>query len=167
MDKSWYILRVKQTTLFLKGPNKGHWEVKAAILLSASLRESKQTQTVWGATGTKQGALNNGLVSCTCRRAEGKGKGKTEQAGMREKSHTSGPGRDGVGKGAWGKSYCAETCEGDSAGKTTGVQLLRWINGNCWSPCWDFATVPNCKVLRDTCSMELYSSPIPMCGEGT
>lgn len=91
-------------------------EVKAAVPLSGNLMEGKETQFE-EAAGTKQGALNNGLVSCTRLRTEGKGKMKP--AGMRE----SGPGRETV----WvrGNSYCAETCEGASVDKNSGVQLLK------------------------------------------
>ena len=76
--------------------------------------EGKETQFE-EAAGTKQGALNNGLVSCTRLRTEGKG--KVKPAGMRERSRASGPGRGMV----WvrGNSYCAETCEGASVDKNS------------------------------------------------
>lgn len=65
------------------------------------------------AAGTT-GALNNGEVSCTCVRPER----KMKQAGMKERSHANGPGREA----AWVKenSSWSGRHEGEKMGKTQG-----------------------------------------------
>lgn len=123
--------------------------------------EDKQTQFE-EAAGTKQGTLNNEVVRCTHLKAEGKG--KMEQAGMKERRCASGPGRETAR--VRGNSYCTETCEGECEQKHKGT-AVKMNQLELLTPCWNFATVPNYKVLRDTCYVELYSFPISTCKEAT
>lgn len=94
--------------------------------------------------------------------SKGRGKRKDDASRMQERSQAQGQRSHGSGETVTTQRAVKERVRAETQG--TAVKMNQ--RESCWPPCWDSATVPNCKVLRDTSYMEPQSFPISTSEEG-